>query len=165
MNEYPWHVGLVSPGDVTPWCGGSIITRRHVLTAAHCTLDTSTDSAAVKDAASIQVLVGEHDTSDSVADRRSVAGIWNHPNFNHINGDFDVCVLTLASALTFSPAVGPVCLPASAASLFTDQEATVTGWGDTSSDGSPSSTLQKVEVTILSNNECEESYGSGKIKE
>ena len=109
--------------------------------------------------------MGEHDTSDSVADRRSVAGIRNHPNFNHINGDFDVCVLTLASALTFSSAVGPVCLPASVASLFTDQEATVTGWGDTSSGGSPSSVLHEVDVTIVANADCRATYGNDNIKE
>ena len=53
IGMYPLQVGLVSPGEKIPYCGGSIITSRHILTAAHCTFDSNTND--VKEAASIQV--------------------------------------------------------------------------------------------------------------
>jgi len=34
VNEYPWQVGLVSSWGTSPWCGGSLISNQHVMTAA-----------------------------------------------------------------------------------------------------------------------------------
>jgi len=40
-NEYPWQVALFSPTDSRPFCGGTLISNTHVLTAAHCTAGSS----------------------------------------------------------------------------------------------------------------------------
>ena len=112
---------------------------------------------------SLKVLVGEHDTSDSVVDRRVVSKIRNHPRYDHNNGNYDFSILCLSFPLTFSSSIAPICLPASTQSLYTGQVATVTGWGDTGADGSPASTLQEVEVTVMSNEECNVYY-PGKIE-
>ena len=112
----------------------------------------------------MKVLVSEHDTSDTEVDRRDVSKIRSHPKYNHDNADYDFAILFLSSPLTFSSTIAAVCLPASTQSLYTGQVATVTGWGDTSSEGSPSTTLQEVEVTVVSNEKCSDYY-PGKIKE
>ena len=111
----------------------------------------------------LKVLVGEHNTADTNVDRRAVMKIRSHPNYNHENADFDFCVLFLGSPLTFSSNIAPVCLPASTQSLYTGQVATVTGWGLTSSGGSPAATLQEAEVEVISNQECNDHY-PGKIE-
>ena len=36
-GEFPWQVGLKSPGSKRPWCGGTLISDQWVLSAAHCT--------------------------------------------------------------------------------------------------------------------------------
>ena len=151
MNKYPWMVALVHPGEMTPWCGGSIVSSQHVLTAAHCTHGHTVSS--------IEVLVGEHDTSDSTATRHNVSAITNHPSYNHSSLDFDFSILTLETPINISTAAAPVCLPASLP-LYTGSLATVTGWGLTSEGGSGSPTLREGNVTIVSNEQCTTSYGS-----
>ena len=111
----------------------------------------------------LQVLVGAHNTEDTDVGRQDVSKIRSHPRYKHENADYDFSVLFLSSPMTFSSTIGAVCLPASTQSLYTGQVATVTGWGLTSSDSSPASTLQEVEVTVKSNEQCSDYY-PGKIK-
>lgn len=35
-NEYPWIVAIMNTHQNQIWCGGSIITTEHILSAAHC---------------------------------------------------------------------------------------------------------------------------------
>ena len=154
MNEYPWQVGLVSRGSSKPWCGGSIISNRHILTAAHCTEGESTYS--------MRVLLGEHDTSDSRADIRTISAITDHPRYDEEKlWAYDFSILTLRLPIIFSRTMAPVCLPSYDWKLFTGEKATVTGWGTTSSGGYASSKLMEVVVTVKSNTQCNNAYGGG----
>ena len=53
----------------------------------------------------LQVLVGEHDTSDTDVDRREVSKIRIHPRYNNDNLDYDFAIIFLSSPLTFSSAI------------------------------------------------------------
>ena len=108
----------------------------------------------------VQVLLGEHDTSDNVADRHNISAITPHPRYNETTADFDFAVITLAAPVNFSAAVAPICLPGAEASLYTGETATITGWGHTSSGGAPSPSLLETNVTVISNENCTSSYGS-----
>jgi len=151
-NEYPWQVGLVSASGSRPWCGGTLISDRHVLTAAHCTAGSSPSS--------ISVLVGEHRTDDSTFTRVPLSAITDHPDYNSGTLDNDYSILTLAEPVEFSAAIAPACLP-STNSDFAGVLATVSGWGTLSSGGNQPTVLNEVDVTVQSNAECNSAYGSG----
>ena len=106
VNSYPWQVGLVDPAwqhPKKPFCGGSIISDRHILTAAHCTARSSIST--------LRVLLGEHDTTDSVPDIRTISAITDHPNYDSNKTVNNLSILTLNSPITFSSNMSPVCLP------------------------------------------------------
>merc|ERR1711881_625572 len=150
-HEYPWQVGLVSRNGRTPWCGGTLISSTHVLTAAHCT-QTS--------ASSIRVLLGEHSIADSDFNRVDVAEIINHPNYNSQTTDNGYAILRLSSPVAFTNEVSPACLPADLSATYAGVLATVTGWGTLSSGGNQPTALQEVDVTVTTNAVCNQAYGS-----
>ena len=150
VNEYPWQVGLVSGSGTVPWCGGSLLSDRHVLTAAHCTAGSSISS--------IRVLVGEHNTLDSDYTIVNINKITDHPDYNSASLANDYSILTLASPVTFSSTMRPVCLPENTSNQYEGVTATVTGWGRLSSGGSTPSALQEVNVNVISNAQCSNSY-------
>jgi len=152
QHEYPWQVGLVSRNGRSPWCGGTLISSTHVLTAAHCT-----DGSA---ASSIRVILGEHNIADSDFNRVDVAEIINHPNYNSQTTDNDYAILRLANPVTFTNEVSPACLPADLSATYAGVLATVTGWGTLSSGGSQPTVLQEVDVTVTTNADCNSAYGS-----
>jgi len=154
VNEYPWQAGIVSKGSVRPWCGGSLVNSKWVLTAAHCTAGES--------ASGIQVLLGDHKTNQNDHVVFNVAAIQDHPDYNSQTTDYDFSMLQLSTAVDFDTHadIRPVCLPPAAFSGdYAEVTATVTGWGTTSSGGSQSTTLKEVDVGVITNQQCGNNYG------
>ena len=131
---------------------GTLISNRHVLTAAHCTAGSTTRSLAV--------ILGEHFTGDNSFDRRSLSAITDDPLYNSNTMRNDFSILTLTSPVTFTNTVKPACLPSDTSANYEGQTAIVTGWGTTSFQGSLSSTLREVDVKVTTNDFCRSKYGN-----
>ena len=95
----------------------------------------------------------------------SISKVTNHPQYRRDNyaKDLynDLSILTLATPVTFSPSVMPVCLPGYVNKSYQGEVATVTGWGGNTISGddrSRASVLQKVNVTVWSNFQCRKAW-------
>jgi len=127
-HEYPWQVLLVLTDGQLPWCGGTLISSTHVLTAAHCTVHEGREMPA----SHFQVFLGEHNTADREFIKLEIAEIINHPDYkNHrsLYLESDYAILRLANPVPFTKKVSPACLPADMSATYAGVLATTTGWG------------------------------------
>ncbi|XP_045581625.1 serine protease 52 [Procambarus clarkii] len=150
-GEYPWMAKLIIRDEGRPKeCGGSIITFRHVLTAAHCLNFKNVQ---------VTVVAGEHNVNSDLDGTTQVIKVQNfavHPEFDPNTLTNDLAVLMLERDLTWNDRVGPVCL--SPSNNYVGQTAVVSGWGTLSHLGSQPSVLQEVAVEITDHDKCISNY-------
>ncbi|MEM9773565.1 MAG: serine protease [Chloroflexota bacterium] len=167
--EYPWQVALVSASQSNvffgQFCGGSLIARDWVLTAAHCLTGSSGDASPSE----IDVVMGINNLSDGPTSgtqgvRRDVAQIILHPNYGTTNTeDSDIALLRLAEPVDLSCTINTIDYADNndAALFAAGRTATITGWGTIQWNTSlyPDE-LREVSVPIVSNSTCQQGYGS-----
>ncbi|CAH1730239.1 unnamed protein product [Chironomus riparius] len=171
LKEFPWAVLLgYQLLDTFEWgCGGSLISSRFVLTAAHC---ITNDLNAVR--------LGEHTISkstdcdtlgacaDPVQDIKIEKKI-KHPDYKRSAGQKnDIAVLKLVSpADTTKNNVKTICLPTTDATDIDRVKSMrtpliITGWGKVGS-GNQADILQKAYVPYVENSDCVSRFAPYKI--
>uniref|UniRef100_A0AB38ZEE1 Venom S1 protease with CUB domain 10 n=1 Tax=Ectomocoris sp. TaxID=3104572 RepID=A0AB38ZEE1_9HEMI len=120
-NEYPWMASLWLPGDLH-FCGGSIVTEYHVITAAHCT-----ERFPTKD---VRVVVGVNHLR-TVEGRQILQAkkIINHGYVKGYATNKDISIIMVDEKIIFNQKVGPVCLPAYEPINLYGSYLTIMGWG------------------------------------
>merc|ERR1719305_341552 len=132
--KLPYQV-LVSPCNKQGhcfMCGGTILNKRYVVTAAHC-LYAGKDLMTLKGGSQFRVMLGEHDHCKATSSFVLASAVHKHPKFDISSAsvDNDIAILKLSKDLTFSDKIKPVCLPTSATKDYSGKASTVSGWGGT----------------------------------
>lgn len=151
VNEYPSVVGIVDSTIQQIVCGGTIISEKYILGAAHC--------VNVLKLGSIVALVGDHNINTGSETPYSavylISSVIIHPSYNSNSKQNDIALFMTNKDILFSRGVGPACLPWNyATTSFTGYKVDIAGWGSTSFGGPVSSVLKKVILTTVANSEC-----------
>ncbi|XP_053679338.1 transmembrane protease serine 9-like [Anopheles nili] len=157
-GEFPWHVAIYHIEFRIPvyCCGGSLITNRHVLTAAHCVVNANNGYTLARENFMLQL--GYHELGLVVtgcSQEATVRQVYVHPQFQSGTYRHDLAIMELERPVRFNDRVLPVCLdtdeddPAS----FYRQLGKVPGWGYTEFDEVATS-LRMTEVPTVNYTHC-----------
>ncbi|XP_017044870.2 phenoloxidase-activating factor 2-like [Drosophila ficusphila] len=156
-GQFPWAVALFNDGNY--FAGGSLIKPGIVLTVAHWLVD--------KNETDLTVRAGEWDLSSENErfenQERQVQRMLLHDKFDYQSGANNLALLYLKDSFEFSDHIRTICV-ASPNKSFQGRRCTVAGWGKIKfNDQEYSSTLKKVDLTIIDNHQCEQQLRHTKL--
>ncbi|CAF1577367.1 unnamed protein product [Adineta steineri] len=146
-HSYPWMVSLTKRSlNNIHLCGGTLITQRHVLSAAHCMEDFDGPS-------DLNIIAGTHYNTDK-RNPAPVIAINVHPQYDPDTFENDIAIITLLAPLPDNdPRIGTICLPPDDVPGRNyppiKTSGVAIGWGSTYFGGNPSTTLKQVVLPIL----------------
>ncbi|PZC70340.1 hypothetical protein B5X24_HaOG200463 [Helicoverpa armigera] len=155
IDQYPAIVSCLYSNDLvnyTQYCAGTILNRRSVLTAAHCTFGDPANKWRIRVGSSF---------ANSGGVVHNVEQIIQHPMFNvAAHCDYDFAILRSATFITFNKNARPVAIAGDIYEIPDHQPVWAAGFGLTSEKGPASEILRHVQVFTVNHDACKGPYKS-----
>ncbi|XP_050544561.1 venom protease-like isoform X2 [Daktulosphaira vitifoliae] len=172
-GDWPWiaalgYTSLSLPKSLPLWgCGGSLISDRYIVTAAHCASEKFIGRRKIS-----TVRLGDLDLNPTVNDGASpvdvsVERVIIHEKFSSLDFANDIALLKLYRPVKFSRLIQPICLPIipeMRTNNFVKYMPKVAGWGSKSFRGPTSTALLEVQVPVIDNDGCKLAYAHENAK-
>ena len=162
LGQIPHQVLLYTTEETsgqTYLCGGSIISSRWILTAAHCIYQMSNASVY---AGVIDRVMGKPAWSAKIPKSQLIG----HESYNPLSTSKDIGLID-AGSITFGPYVQKISIPTAkdASTSLIRRLGDISGWGVTSDRGQAAQDLQYAQGPIVNNAVCVSYFGSVNVKD
>ncbi len=147
-GSYPWMVSIQIGGH---FCGGTLIGKSWVLTAAHCMEAVSAEQ--------LTLFIGAQNLGQlAEVEERAVDWFLIHPDYNPDNFYSDIAIIKLQTPSNQTPIA--IISEQSNQALLSQEQVRVIGWGLTEdgNDNSAPLELQQVDLSFQTDDECDDTY-------
>ncbi|KAM0733523.1 Chymotrypsin-2 [Formica fusca] len=152
---YPYQASLRNSKNNRHFCGGAIISKNYIITAAHC-------FSHLNDPSDVLVAVGSN-YLDAPRIVHQVASFIRHDDFDNFLYINDIGLIRVVQDIEFNNNVQPIALP-TADPNYDDRDLVVTGWGRLQGDGPIPNHLQRIMVKGYSQTKCNRHYQNSIVK-
>ncbi|XP_055845974.1 uncharacterized protein LOC129911960 [Episyrphus balteatus] len=160
-GHHPWQATIRTKGRggiSSHWCGAVLISKKHLLTAAHCLVGYPKGAYFIR--------LGDHyaNIAESSEIDSYIENWYIHEKFRegtHMNND--IAVIVMKNPVRFNDYIQPICLPQEGTEYKEGRRCTISGWGSIQSGVStPSNNLRVAEIPVISDEICKlpHVYGS-----
>ncbi|KAL3268447.1 hypothetical protein HHI36_007558 [Cryptolaemus montrouzieri] len=160
LKQFPWQVGIhLHKRPVNAFCGGALISRIWVLTAAHC-LPNLISATVIVGAIKVNHYLERHDSSNIEAGMRyRVINFISHEAFKKGSLVYDAALMKLERPVVFNAYVRPVRLD-DRNIVRPNIHISIAGWGKTGTEETQSAVLKYIDMSIVTSGECQRFYKS-----
>lgn len=153
IKNYPWQVSVVRAITGQHYCGGAIVGRATILTAANCIHLSEREILTDGD---IRVRIGSTSRTNG-RNLRTILRILVHRQFNGSTLQNNIAILTLTNFLDFTESIRSVSLPAINVQLETDEIVILTGYGEKWT-REFAENLEAVQLQVVEQSVCKVAY-------